>query len=218
MTKGGLIDQVYLNVNGGTITEDAEVKWLDIANIVGAAYRKYLQSLIDSRNRLFQVLGVADFVDEGITTFEEVMPLCKDGRVYLQLTKRPVQLIRNLGIYRVSQGVEEFIKMSTPASVKGAEGIIPYYYWYQNPRVIVTNSVPDVRSAVTVQYIVDLDDLEEDDETNIPSGLELDIVNFCTQYFSAQNDSDKIIDNEQVSDPRQRSEGYMRGEQRPRSG
>lgn len=210
MTKGQLVEQVYIHVNGGVLTEDAPVKWLDIANIIPAAYRKYLQTLIELRERANYRLGLDGILDENIMTLEEVMPTCENGKIYLNLTKRPVQLVKNLGLHRVFQGDQEFIKMSSPATVKGAEGIIPYYFWYTNPRVVNVNAAPSITSGITVQYIVDLEDLEEGEETNIPSGLELDIVTFCSQYFDKQTDSDKIINNNEATDIRPNSEGYMR--------
>lgn len=207
MTKGEMIESIYLNVVGGMPTDDVDVQKAEIAVYLAAAINYEMVADIRNRKREQAALGEWDTgVDtDFLGTIEE--PVLYDdqrGLKYVKLNTRMQSLPGNGGLQDVypTKGERNFVKMRGPFDAVGLDQVMTQQtlYWFENvgadQRVYFRNISPSV-TTVIIRLITSIQDLDDDDQVPVPPGLEVAIIDRCVQFFTRQREmpDDELANN-----------------------
>ncbi len=197
MTKGELIDSIYINISGGKLSDDVHLQRVDIATYLPVAINWGIQKKHREDKRDAMMDGISHkFVSADLTyTYhvEEIKEDCKRNLKYIDLPVPIQSLDNNRGIVSMfpDYGGESFRKVMGPNHFQGLEVVFSgiTIFWLEQStggdRIYIKNLSPTV-SSVNLQVVPSIPDLDDDDTLPIPAGYEVDIVNLCIEYFKNQ--------------------------------
>jgi hypothetical protein len=199
MTKGEMIELVYLYLAGGQINADLNIKREDISAMLAPAVN--LVVLQESRMRRQESMqgatweststGVdADFIG---TFYLDVLFDTQRNLYYINPKIRVVPLPFNRGIDTIAamQGDLPFVKMKGQFEDANLNGILrnQVRYWFERidtEQRIFFKNIPTSIDKVILKAVVSANDLKDDDEVPLPSGKEYEVLQLLQQWFSGE--------------------------------
>lgn len=199
MTKGEMVELVYLYVSGGQLNADINIKREDISAMLATAVNYTV--LEETRIRRQEAMAMSSW--EGNSTgvdgdflgtfYLDVLYDEERCLSYIKPGVRVVPLPFNRGIDTIApiNGECEFHKLKGQFEDKGLEGILRNQtrYWFERigvDQIIFFKNIPSSIEKVILKAVVSADDLGEDDEIPIPSGTELKVLQILQQWFSGE--------------------------------
>ncbi|AIM37377.1 hypothetical protein KO02_12255 [Sphingobacterium sp. ML3W] len=202
MIKGEIIGQVLLRMSGGRPNTDMSVRYNDVAVLIAPCvnylYTKqyYLEKSQEDGNKDVNPLM--------LQTYEmKVLYDAKRNRKYSNLPAKPITLPsgRSIDFIGSYQG-----KGYIPISSQDLD-LEEYYacfkksltsYYLEGSKIWYYNSPPLVDDAI-VKMIVSADNLGDDDEVNVPTGTEPELLQMLFEMMTGQRElpSDPINDGQE---------------------
>lgn len=178
-----LIGQVLLRVSGGKFTSDSSVTFEDV--------RQYLPAAVNyALNHSYWVNVSIDNDHEipgfFLSEYADIPILSSDGRDYIVLPKKKINIGNNRGIRYMFSG--DFVinpapqGMSNNSTWKKMYGDIPLFSEVHD-RVYIINK-PAGMDSVTVGAVTDVSELSKLDDLPIPSGYEPQVIDILTKFFT----------------------------------
>lgn len=186
MKVGTIIETVYQRVAGMKPNAESLVKRIDIRAYLPAAinYAVMQQYYINIQNSL----DLNELPRQFVATFEDVKVEYSEPRDlrYISLPADAVPLPNDGGIDTVSamQGNVSFSPIRDQFELSGYEAYTGgnTKFWIEGKRIYFKNLSPYVKT-VLLRMMASVDDLDDDDNAPIPSGLESEVIDMCVQYF-----------------------------------
>lgn len=197
MTKGEMVELVYLYVTGGQLNPDINIKREDISAMLAAAVNFVVlkESRIRRQESMQEYGGNSTGIDVDFlgTFYLDVLYDEERELFYIQPTVRVVPLPGNRGIDTIAPmaGYREFKKLKGQFEDVGIEHVLRDItrYWFERlgetQRVFFKN-IPSSIKKVILKSVVSANDLEPNDEIPVPSGTEFEVLQILQQWFSGE--------------------------------
>jgi len=196
MTKGQIIEQVYLLVSGGRLSPDTHVHRADIENLLPAAinYAITTYNRQERRDNMedIGILGVNSAMSQAFTITKTYTPTLDTERDKYKITLdvKVQNLPKNKGIDDVFpvQG-KSYIRASSQREVQGLCGL---FWWPEFPDVYLSDigfPVCDFK----VRLVQSVTELGENDEVPLPGDMEFQLIELLGQFFFKQRGEDKKV-------------------------
>lgn len=185
MTIGNIIETVYTAIGGGRPNTDFSVLRVDIKALLPAAVnwavtQDYWANLKNEGERE---------VPNYMITVKEDLPISIDrkGRSFVELTEKLINVGGNGGIRYVEDDCGNNYVPRVPGSGSNYwDNILQNKeYSYLNKNIYLYN-VPELLESVNVGLVLDASELKDDDEAPIPAGMEPQVIDMLTQFFTKQ--------------------------------
>jgi len=197
-TKEEMIEQVLLRVSGGKPTNELDIRHEDIGQYLPAAinYAMKKEYFINRQS------GYSELPDDFIATYTKTLK--QDTTRDLKYVDTPsiLSLPKNRGIKTISpmQGDIQFIETTVSARLhdtyyaKHMAGIARY--WIEGSKIYFLNQSLDAGDSVLIAGIASADDIKDTDQVPVPAGMEAEVIDLLTQFFTGQRTlpSDDISD------------------------
>ena len=195
MTKGQMIEAVYLSVSGGRPAADVDVHRADIENLLGAAIsfvmNQHTDEMIKRNAALLRLFGAAvpQLSGQFATTLNAtpVEDLSR-GLYYIDLVSGLLPMPGNSAIDMLApkKGRTAYTRISSQSEVAGIPDCLPVtFYWLEGSRIWIDGlSFPVCEHIVKV--FADPVKAGDDTEFNLPDGIEMRTIEMLTQYFINQ--------------------------------
>jgi hypothetical protein len=216
MNKEVAIDQVYIAVSGGHLTDDASVKKADIAPYLNAVinYVQY-QSIrerieVKRKTKMIEVFEeISTILDSDLYCKFVVTPQKDETRDehFVVLPKKLENLPNNSGLRHVAPlaGYMPYIHQSSRFAVSGAEEVFAhitsyYYEKTEDKEYVYIRNIGYPIGDVEVHMSVGVDGLSDTAELPIPKGYEKQVIDLTVQFFMGQKQGfkDYFIDNTEL--------------------
>jgi len=200
MTVGQFIEQVFILLNGGSITQDTNVRREDIRNYIPAVANYYIVKQYYLNKQDGESLMPSDF----IATYEDVPVVYSPQRAksYIILPQPLVTLPKDIGLQTIGamQGSYSFARLPVQAEGHLANYFpnVPDTVWFmlEGNKVYFIN-LPKAVTAILVRTIVNINSLSDNDYLPIPSGDLADALDRTVKFFlpEVQLPADVVNDN-----------------------
>lgn len=186
MTKGQLIEQVYLRVIGGVNSQDVNVERVDIASYVAAA-AKWYQRKYYYEYRQFE--GFYGFDEAGLVTYKLTATPDAD-RTDLLVATLPVKPMELPGGFAVDsvmpiEGIIPFVRVRGQNWLTGLSRMPDLVaWWLEKDKVYLYNA--GKLCELLVRAIPDPVGLSDEDEIGLPAGGDLEVINLAVEFFTGQ--------------------------------
>lgn len=218
MTKGELVESVYLNVLGGKLSDDVHVQREDIAVYLSSAINFAMTEKIrmDKADSMMDGLVGGTLSTDFLGTYYAAV--VKDEKRNLKYSILPVKiqaLTWNSGLQDVfptqhldSDEFKAFKKVSGPTAFQYLGKVLgsTTVFWQEKigseERIYYKNINPFIEE-VAVRAVASAQDLSDDDVLPIPPGMEIRIIDLCINFFRQQRHdlADYISDNKDDKQP-----------------
>lgn len=205
MTKGQLIEQVYLRVIGGVNSQDANVERVDIAAYVASAIKWYHRKYYYEYK---QLEGVYGYDEAGLVTYK--ITAVKDAeRPDFHVANLPVKPLELPGGYAVDtvvpiEGITPFIRVRGQNWLLGMSRMPDVVCWWLEKEKIYLYNAGKTCDLI-VRAIPDPSDLSDEDEVGLPAGGDLEVVNLAVEFFTGQRSMPADINADGTDAPSQRT-------------
>lgn len=195
MTKAELIDQVYLYISSGKLSQDITVRRPDIRNMLSAAmqYAVLVYSREERRDtlsdiRLMGPVGGATgkWSQEILSTIEAVPE--EDAARGLHYVNIPGRIMRMPGSYGLDDVLTKcntpYQKVGGPKELFGLPLFDTVYYWFErvnNTEKVYFKNIGMPVGTHYIRVILNVDDLQDTDEVPLPN--EFDAIRLMAEYF-----------------------------------
>lgn len=199
MLKGHVIELVFTTVNGGRPSTDLSVMREDIAALLPAAVNyaitgDYWANIQRDNDREIPNSFVAELISGPVQTDQF-------GREYIDFDKKIINIPGNGGVrYVQDQCGNIYSPRAVGVSKKNYwDNALEYMQEFQlkpNDKKMFLFNRPDLSEPFLVGYVADVSSLEDDDELPIPAGMEPQVIDLLTGFFTNQRmqPKDYIID------------------------
>lgn len=205
-TKGELVEQIYLRVSGGKLSDDVHIQRVDIEPYLAAAINYAMVKEIRIRKREAIMNGEWDSdLDPDFlgTYYPEIQTDDQRGLRYAELPVKIQSLPGNLGLQEVFPlyGEVNFVKIKGQFEVTGLNRVLKCpIYWFETVGISQRVYFKNLSRAVTkvaVRAVASIQDLEDEDVVPVPPGMEVEIIDICVGFFTGQRQmpSDMIANN-----------------------
>lgn len=196
MTKGQIIEQVYLWVSGGRLSPDTHVHRADIENLLPAAinYAITTYNRQERRDNMEEIgiMGINSSMNQAFTITKTYTPVLDTDRDKYKITLdvKVQNLPKNKGIDDVFplQG-RSYIRASSQREVEGLKGL---FWWPEFPDIYLSDIGYPVCSF-KVRLVQSVSELGEDDEVPVPGDMEFQLIELLGQFFLKQRGEDKKV-------------------------
>ena len=196
MTKGQIIEQVFLLVSGGRLSPDTHVHRADIENLLPAAinYAITTYNRQERRDNMedIGILGVNSAMSQAFTITKTYTPTLDEERDKYKITLdvKVQNLPKNKGIDDVFpvQG-SSYIRASSQREIQGLKGL---FWWPEFPDIYLS----DIGFPVCnfkVRLVQSVTELGENDEVPLPGDMEFQLIELLGQFFFKQRGEDKKV-------------------------
>ena len=200
MKIGTIIETVYQSVLGGKPSADSKVKRIDIRAYLPAAINMAIKEEFLLELQLDR--DASNLPTQFFATYEDIAVLYSEKRElrYIELPITPIMLKRDMGVSMVSAmaGDFDFVPMMRQNQLSGYAKYLgrTVQFWIEGKKIFFNNLSPFV-TEVLVKCIASADELQDDDEAPIPSGLEAKVIDTCVKYFTGMRlmPADDLQDN-----------------------
>ncbi len=207
MTKQGIVDQVYLFVNGGEASPDVKISREEIAHLLPSAISYALTVLVRTESKEakedFRIYGtIGDSYGNSVLSFllTEILPVKKDedrDLYYIPLSKRVLNLPGNRGLCDVSpmQNLDaSYVKVGSRLEIIGIPLGGTTFYWYESPQKIYFKNIGLPICDHLVRYVADFDSYANGEDLPIPGDFEFEIIRLLCDFFTNErkNNADDI--------------------------
>lgn len=185
MTRGELVENIFISVNGGRPNTDLSVQREDIVSLVPAAVNyaitgDYWANIQRDNDREIPNSFVSEFC-----IFSE----CCDGEDYLHFDRKIINIPGNGGIRYVQDSVGNIY---SPRAL----GVSRKSYWdkalsaapehqKRGDRIVLYNK-PELVDKFFVGAVMDVSELSDEDELPIPAGSEPQVIDILMNFFINQ--------------------------------
>jgi hypothetical protein len=194
MTKREMIELVLLRVSGGKLSNDVEVKRVDISTYFASAYNyatlfDYYErhNLMVQEYRVFGFSGEFKILEQQLCTLP-VTPQKDTSRKlnYIVLPKKLMVLPGNRGLDSLFDSAEStYVKVSGQEAVIGLDPPGSGYFWFEKypseNRVYIKGN--DCTETLYIRMMIDAGDIWLDDDIDLPSGREQMVLDKMAEWF-----------------------------------
>ena len=199
MTKAEIIDIVLLNVSGGRLSADIDVRREDISALVSpaiaAALQQYLDESLNRDRALLSLTGAKGHQPGAIFSVTyKLTPIKDDARnkYYVELPGRLLLVANNLGLVSVHPEEGDDYPCRVVGGQLEIQGLEPtgiVFVWHEliggNSRVYFSN-LPLPSGSQIVRASIDPGGYGEDDNLPLPSGVDMVAIDLLTRHFMRQ--------------------------------
>jgi hypothetical protein len=212
MTLDQFIASAHLNVNGGELSPDSNVKIQDVAVYAPHALREAVDILRQERLREAVLRKRTGLPMQSIEPFQSKTTIYRtpekgvDGRWFLSIPK-----IEEGGVIIFSEKNpdSQVIFVPSPATIAGISDIRAWA-WYEKgegeapPKVILHNYTNDAKCRLLVQASFDIGELAGDDVLPVPGEVVPRALDRIVEYFSRQRrtPADNPSDSMDINEPK----------------
>ena len=214
MTKGEIIEQAYIQILGGVLSQDSNVKRVDIENLLPSVMA------LSMTNAQYQgrAEARAEAAAKGYGSYTPPIEYYKDlvlspiidehtCKYYIDLPKL-LDLPNNWNITTVRPKHSfsaEFIRVRSSSELIGAPITGQYFFWvtnYLHGHRMWLSSVSIPIQDVVVTAAVSPSALQDDDEVPCPPSVEQNIVAILVQTYRQQRGTpgDPVLDDKDIND------------------
>ena len=197
MTKGEMVELVYLYVTGGQLNPDINIKREDISAMLATAvnYVVLKESRIRRQESMSEYAGTSTGIDgDFLGTFYLDVNYDVDRELYfIEPQVRVVPLPGNRGIDTIAPmtGYREFKKLKGQFEDVGIEHVLREItrYWFERIGIVQRvyfKNIPSSIKKVILKAVVTANDLSNNDEIPVPSGTEFEVMQILQQWFSGE--------------------------------
>ena len=197
MTKGEMVELVYLYVSGGQLNADINIKREDISAMLAIAVNFIIlkETRLRKREGMSELEGTESGVDSDFlgTFYLDVQYDEQRGLYYIEPTVRVTPLPFNRGIDMVAplQGHVNYVRMKGQFEDVGIGHVLRNQtrYWFERvgtAQRIYLKNIPESVNTLMMKAVVSADDLGDDDEIPVPSGTEMEVLQVLQQWFSGE--------------------------------
>lgn len=197
MTKGEMVELVYLFVSGGQLNADINIERVDISYMLAPAVNYVIlkETRIRRQESMSSWAGNSTGIDGDFlgTFYLDVLYDEERCLYYIKPNVRVVPLPFNRGIDTVAamNGDVEFHKLKGQFEDKGLEIVLGNVvrYWFERigeEQRIFFKNFPSSINKVMLKAVVSANDLDDNDELPLPSGTELEVLELLKAWFSGQ--------------------------------
>lgn len=197
MTKGEMVELVYLHVTGGQPSQESNVKRIDISFMMAPAvnYVVLKETRIRRKESMMELDGNSTGLDGDFlgTFYEDVIYDDQRGLYYIEPSVDVVPLPYNRGIDTIApmKGHCEFIKLKDQFEDVGLKYVFKdkTRFWFERvgtSQRIYFKNIPSTIKKVILKAVVSAEDLGEDDQLPLPSGTELEVLELLKAWFTGQ--------------------------------
>lgn len=202
MTKAEIVETVLLQLSGGRLSNDVDVRREDIFVLIDAAINEVMRDYSHSklteqraRLRMYGAPGLDQAVEFAVT--HKLTPILDEDRnlYYLDV---PGKIYRSGGRSGLSavlpmQGKAVYKDAQSEAYVRGLPDMGMVFYWLEivddKDRVYIMNmSTPVCQHLLT--YSIKPDEAAPDDELGMPEGLDLEVVRRLVEVWKPKHPAD----------------------------
>lgn len=202
MKKGIFRELLFLRINGGNLNDESSVQKVDIEAYLPIAVNWAVQT---ARNSSLSSEGNRDLPSQFYGVFENI-DIKRDKKTpYIELPKGYIPLYGNEGIRFVFDDCTNYYTPLFDANRR----TIGYYstlmpnerFYYPIRDILELYNVPKTAKKLSGEYIVNIDDLSDDDELPIPAGFENDAINMAYSWISGEREipADKKNNNADIN-------------------
>lgn len=200
MTKGQLIEQIYLAVNGGRLTPDASVQREDISNILPAALSFATDQYIRRRRqedraemRAFGTGGLGSYTSEFSATYY-VTPEKDEKRPATYRIDPPTPWINMGGMDGIRDlrpvGGDSYAKAHGALSLSGiTESLDITFFWAEienGKKAIFIRNIGVPVCEHILEIIADANAIGIDDDLPVSETVQFDVIRILTEFFLNQ--------------------------------
>ena len=214
MTKGVLIESAYLNIMGGELSQDANVRREDLnAYLPTAVARAWTQEMFANRAEARAEVSVNGFSSfaPGPEFYKEVsITPTKNAVTCLYDVRLPklLDLPNNwnvLGARSVASYNTDFIRVNSYRDAIGLDGIGPVFYWIVNDGIsfkAIFGELPAPVQDVVFTIAISPEALSMTDEVPYPPSVLNTTINMLVAYFRSQRGTpaDSKLDGSDIND------------------
>lgn len=200
MTKGELVDHVWLKVNAGRPLGDVPIHRAVIASLIPAVINYVVVGEYrlrrDERRADISSTDRHGYVDpEFLGTYEvDIQKDIKRGRKYAKLPYRVQSIPHGLGLNEVlpcNGQLVQFHRVNSEIELMALDesvlGMITAFWMEQNPEQrIYFHGLSPVIEKVLVRMVVSVNDLDDDDQIPVPGNIEFQVIDILVQHFMGQ--------------------------------
>lgn len=203
ITKGELVDLVYLKVHSGQPSSDVNIRKADIESLMVPAINYVLTAEMRQR-RVEEAQISGNTNDTGVdetfiaTYYADVKEDTERALRYIDMPAKVQSFPGNRGLVQISglQSPKPYQKMAHQFHDNGIEMAFGdlIRYWYE--RVTINNegldervffkNIPPTTEKVMIRMVVSSDDLGDDDLLPIPDGSEIKVMEYMVEWFMGQ--------------------------------
>lgn len=191
MTKAVFVESVILAIGGGVLTDELNLKRMDVEAYLPAAVN---YAVTAGRNISIAQEGNRDLPSMFYGTFTD-LPIDRTGKVaFITLPKGYIPLYGNEGIRSVFDNCGNYYSPLMDADRRTIKQYHDkfidqgFYYPIGKDKLEVYPSNQMV-TLLNGEYIVKVDDLDDDDELPLPASTETMALDLCIQWFTGQRSS-----------------------------
>lgn len=213
LTKKQLIELVYLNVSGGKLSSDVNVKRVDINFYFPVAYNyAVLYDYYERHNLMVSEMRNMGFSQEGKILGELLItyPVTAQKDTsrnldYIVLPKKLMTLPAGRGLDSLFGGDPEslFVKVTGQSDVIGLEPPGSGFFWFEKcpseDRVYI-KGLHGTDCTLYLRMLADAGDIGLNDEISFPSGREQMIIDKMVEFFAKERGLPENVVNENVDD------------------
>lgn len=202
MKKGVFVELALLRIGGGVLTTDMAVQRVDIEAYAPAAINYALTS---GRNISLAQEGNRDLPSMFYGTFEDLVIDRTSSVPFITLPKGYVGLYGNEGIRSVFDDCGNYYNPLMDAdrrTVKRYKDMLigqGFYYPIGKSKIEVYPTNPLVEK-LSGEYIVDFNDLDDDDELPLPASTEKLALDLCFEWISGERQTPADLKVNKVDD------------------
>jgi len=197
MTKGEMVELVYLYVSGGQLNADINIKREDISAMLAPAVNLIVlrETRIRKQEERSMWEGSSTGVDSDFLATFYLDVLYDEERClrYIEPIVRVVPLPFNRGINTIASmnGEIEFKGLKSQYEDHGLHGVLRNVtrYWFERigeKQIIFFKNIPEIVKKVILKAVISANDLGEDDEIPVPSGTEFEVLQLLQGWFSGE--------------------------------
>ena len=206
MTKAQFIELVKRNLQGGDGTPELRGRYhqREIELYISMAFDASLNSRLNEKQEYREDLGINNWKYDALTK-SFVVPILEDTirqRRYSELPEHILSITNNGGIRMICPIHEESTQFFPRAltdtflmdglDVGQLSGLI--YYNLEKKRVYYSGDIDCTWENVLMKLAVKFEELEDDDDFDIPDGKDLEIFQAVIQLMNAKNPMDIVAD------------------------
>lgn len=201
-TKGELVDQAYYRISGGIDNNEISVNKIDIGKYLIAAinyalvedYRFKLRDNVLAK-RSSPLEAQSNPVDHNMLTRFTFSPQFDElrGLHYIELTDKILSLPKNRGLHAAMplKGNTAYTKIVSQQELLGTERYLSdqVFYWPEHSTssdVILFKNMQEPIGDVMIFMAVDFDSISDTSNLNLPSGIEVRVLELVVQFFTSQ--------------------------------
>lgn len=185
MTKKVFRELVFLEVNGGQLNDSASANRRIINAYIPAAVNWVLTNDYRINLRQESTRDINSLFYGFFPNLEVLVDAARHNWKYITYPKNIVPMPRNQGVRGIEDGTGYQLKPLSDNSfrtINHFSKVFPDRYYRPEQKGIYLFNLPSPVTTVSGTFIVDVNDLSDDDELPIPAGQEVDALKVAIEF------------------------------------